>query len=106
MNVVCCSRDWRFRVKTLFYCIGRDPRAINSMETYCELRTFRLVSSKVASAGTERSKPMVQTLNRLILKEILVGWLVGCFGLSGPLRQYFSLYRVVSQRERKRGEKG
>ena len=22
--------------------------------------------------------------------------LVGCFGLSGPLRQYFSLYRAVS----------
>ena len=26
-------------------------------------------------------------------------WLVGCFGLNGPLRQYFSLYRAVSQRE-------
>ena len=26
-------------------------------------------------------------------------WLVGCFGLYGPLRQYFSLYRAVSQRE-------
>ena len=24
--------------------------------------------------------------------------LVGCFGFSGPLRQYFSLYRAVSQR--------
>ena len=33
----------------------------------------------------------------------LVGWL---FGLSGPLRQYFSLYRAVSQREGERGEKG
>ena len=28
----------------------------------------------------------------------LVGWLV-VFGLNDPLRQYFSLYRVVSQRE-------
>ena len=27
-----------------------------------------------------------------------VGWLVGCFGFNGPLRQYFSLYRAVSQR--------
>ena len=26
-------------------------------------------------------------------------WLVGCFGFHGPLRQYFSLYRAVSQRE-------
>ena len=32
--------------------------------------------------------------------------LVGCFGLNGPLRQYFSLYRAVSQREGERGEKG
>ena len=30
------------------------------------------------------------------------GWLVGCFGLDGPLRQYFSLYRAVSQREGER----
>ena len=26
-------------------------------------------------------------------------WLVGCFGFNDPLRQYFSLYRAVSQRE-------
>ena len=35
-----------------------------------------------------------------------VGWLVGCFRFSCPLRQYFSLYRAVSQREGERGEKG
>ena len=33
------------------------------------------------------------------------GWLVGCFGLSGPLRQYFSLYRAVSQGEGEREER-
>ena len=27
-----------------------------------------------------------------------------CFAFNGPLRQYFSLYRAVSQREVKRGE--
>ena len=32
-------------------------------------------------------------------------WLVGCFGLNGPLRQYFSLYRAVSQRQGERKEK-
>ena len=31
--------------------------------------------------------------------------LVGCFGYNGPLRQYFSLYRAVSQREGERGER-
>ena len=35
----------------------------------------------------------------------MIFWLVG-FGLNGPLRQYFSLYRAVSQREGERGEKG
>ena len=25
--------------------------------------------------------------------DLIVGWLVGCFGFNGPLRQYFSLYR-------------
>ena len=34
-----------------------------------------------------------------------VGVVVGCFGLNGPLRQYFSLYRAVSQREGEGKEK-
>ena len=41
------------------------------------------------------------TLSHLTLTPSLVG----CFGLNGPLRQYFSLYRAVSQREGERGEK-
>ena len=36
----------------------------------------------------------------------LVDWLVGCFRFNGPLRQYFSLYRAVSQREGGKGEIG
>ena len=35
-------------------------------------------------------------------KIIGKNWLVGCFGLNDPLRQYFSLYRAVSQREREK----
>ena len=35
----------------------------------------------------------------------LVGGLVGCFRFNCPLRQYFSLYRAVFQREGERGEK-
>ena len=34
----------------------------------------------------------------------LVGWLVGCYGFNGPLRQYFSLYGP-SPREGERKEK-
>ena len=36
----------------------------------------------------------------------LMCWFIGCFGFNGPLRQYFSLYRAVSQRDGERGEKG
>ena len=32
-------------------------------------------------------------------------WLVSCFGFNGPSKQYFSLYRAVSQREGEREEK-
>ena len=35
--------------------------------------------------------------------SLVVGWFV-VFGFNGPLRQYFSLYRAVSQREGERGE--
>ena len=41
-------------------------------------------------------------------REVLngCGWLVGwLLGFNGPLGQYFSLYRAVSQREGERGEK-
>ena len=38
-------------------------------------------------------------------ENTLNGWLVGCLGFNGPLRQYFSLYRAVSQREGELGEK-
>ena len=50
------------------------------------------------SWGTRSSRSSADNLE--------LGWLVGCFGFNGPLRQYFSLYRAVSQREGERGEKG
>ena len=35
-------------------------------------------------------------LNKCFKQELSEdsSWLVGCFGLNGPLRQYFSLYRA------------
>ena len=40
-----------------------------------------------------------------LLSANIIGWSIGCFGFNGSLRQYFSLYRAVSQREGKRKEK-
>ena len=51
--------------------------------------------------------PTVQLdLYALCVSAVGFGWLVGCFGFNGPLRQYFSLYRAVSQREGEKGKKG
>ena len=50
-------------------------------------------------------KPHVCFILVLILLSLFQSWLVDCFGFNGPLRQYFSLYRAVSQREEDRGEK-
>ena len=41
----------------------------------------------------------------MIMKERIGGRLVGCFGFYGRLRQYFSLYRAVFQREREEEKK-
>ena len=50
-----------------------------------------------------------EVLNRTyfdtFLESLGLDWLVG-FGFNGPLRQYFSLYRAVSQRVGGRGKKG
>ena len=55
----------------------------------------------------DKTENLVATGDMTYVREVtkLADWLVGCFGLNGPLRQYFSLYRTVSQREGERGEK-
>ena len=53
----------------------------------------------IAKKKKKKNKYSVDFVNIVNLR------LVGCFGLNGPLRQYFSLYRAVSQRERERKEK-
>ena len=52
------------------------------------------------------SPDVLSNQDAMIGITVQLSWLVGCFGFNGPLRQYFSLYRAVSQREGERGEKG
>ena len=71
-----------------------------------------VLSSKCYSVLTDRGslsamKGTPGSLQHEIYRDYIAREkLVGCFGLNGPLRQYFSLYRAVSQREGERGEKG
>ena len=48
---------------------------------------------------------MMMLMSMIKIRMLKMIWLVGCFGFNSPLRQYFSLYRAVSQREGERKEK-
>ena len=58
-------------------------------------------------APTESAIDHCPTMIRIVGWLVAFGfsWLFGCFGLNGPLRQYFSLYRAISQTEGERKEK-
>ena len=51
-----------------------------------------------------QSNVLTVEVNNLPRLEARFGWLV-VLGLNGPVRQYFSLYQAVSQREGERKEK-
>ena len=79
--------------------ISRTPRHWKFTQHHC---TTRPPPRKRKERIDESNKRTIVVLYR---SPELVGWLVD-FGFSGPLRQYFSLYRAVSQREGERGKKG
>ena len=63
---------------------------------------FHTVSSQTTSYIAQMQY-MYDSSHTLFHTAILgCEWLVGCFGFNGPLRQYFSLCRAVSQREGER----
>ena len=60
--------------------------------------------SATTSRSYSRGKLYAELEYHVIRSATFVGWLVG-FGFNGPLRQYFSLYQAVSQREGEKGKK-
>ena len=62
----------------------------------------RIISPKELNPLKREAK---SKMTEFIPLKVYIGWLVG-FGFNGPLRQNFSLYRAVSQREGERGKKG
>ena len=73
----------------------------------CVLRSFEFIFSHLKKGGVTGVAHFI-IVNRLNKTEFAFFHLViGCLGFNGPLRQYFNLYRAVSQRGRrgrKRGE--
>ena len=66
-------------------------------------RLFRYFRNKRNDRYIDDLQKLVNNYNLTPHSSLI--WLVGCFGFKGPLRQYFSLYRAVSQREGERGER-
>ena len=76
------------------------------LETWPNHLSFRFLTRIRSSSYSPMAAWIFLRTSSLVTWSLYDGWLVGCFGFNGPLRQYFSLYRAVSQREGERGEKG
>ena len=48
---------------------------------------------------------VVSAFRTLLEENFSVGWLVGCFGLNSPLKQYLSILVHISDRLPERGRK-
>ena len=94
----------RYYVSLENYQLGRKlywkRKFISSVRQLIMKKKENMIAWRNTIAGAKHRQRCEQLISQLR------GWLVGCFGFNGPLRQYFSLYRAVSQREGEGGEKG
>ena len=82
-----------------------------SPNLYCPNLCDAAIVTSVCSAYTIvllriSTSMYIYFINIYVSPSYLLNCCCCCFGFNGPLRQYFSLYRAVSQREGERGEKG
>ena len=101
----------RYRLK---YCLkgSLSPKTTNQRNISNKKNSNKITQPRLRKLNATFAKLFFQTDALFEHKTIhrgpgrerssAISWLVGCFGLYGPLRQYFSLYRAVSQREGER----
>ena len=99
-------------VQTLHYCPAGawhwNDIVLTSMRRYHVTSTsfWRHVPAGCDQDRRVKSCPTLKMKSTVFSKVYFQQfWLVGCFGLNGPLKQYFSLYRAVSKREGEKEEK-
>ena len=74
------------------------------------MRTHRKINTEILEQRTLPVKPLYLQMKQLSeavkYSQFLIpqSRLVGCFGLNSPTRKYFTLYRAVSHRSRKKRE--
>ena len=96
---------------TIFNCVSVPPvrglKQVNKVNNYSLI--ILLCYRRKESLTLDDRNSLVLNPSRQVQDRFInyrnFGWLVG-FGLNGPLRQYFSLYRAAFQREGEREEKG
>ena len=77
-------------------------RKVSPSSLYCLQHSLHiLILTPICSGSSKRGTYLAETRR---IPSLLVGCLVD-FRFNGPLRQYISLYRTVSQREGERGDK-
>ena len=89
----------RYRLKYELSQRAVKPKTTNQPTFFPLWETVRC-RLKYCLKGPLNPKPSIN-----LWESARYSWLVGCFGFNIPLRQYFSLYRAVSQREGERRER-
>ena len=94
---------WRYGILKDLHDLGLKGRLPLFIQSFLEDRTMQVRVGSTLSDLNDQEQGVPQ--GSILSTTLFNGWLVGCFGFNGPLRQYFSLYRAVSQRGGERKQK-
>ena len=87
-------------------CFGKCHNSVKMVQPCATLYVHNQMTIGIPNPFYKNGLGILQIVLQKELQMQKLGWLVGYFGFNGPSRQYFSLYRAVSQREGERKEKG
>ena len=92
-------------IKAIYYCYSVDQPLFAEMKK--AIPNINFYKSLPKASELESWNELEPRDKVLVIDDMMAesAKLVGCFGLNGPLRQYFSLYRAVSKREGERKDK-
>ena len=88
---------------------SKQSKVISYLLPGVSINANAVISLRPADLYIRCHNPIMQQSSDTAISELQISggiedWLVGCFELNGPLRQYFNLYRASSQREGERRE--
>ena len=99
-----CTVQSQYSVASHFAQYNRNTRSPATLHSTIAILLHQPLCTVLCKVADDRGLRMKAIGQKHRYVNWLVGWLVGCFGLNGPLRQYFSLYRP-SPKEREKEER-